>query len=549
MPLFSVKSVAELKNMLETLEDKAELSQINSENQTPIAFFAAKSDWEKVAAFTCISEVSKGDAERFGQAALLAAKAGKMDLAIRLLKINNVSSQERIGRWNILHYAAIHAPYPNSPEDKKQAALHWIQELLALPNIQECCSQTTDNGYTPILLAAHFKKWYLVEALINDFNNIKDTQAFAEVIFRAEDEKNLSELSDKIFAAMPPGTLWLYEEEGKREISRLHLGILRGNKEAILTFSAEPYLSRCTARTLQNPDGLSPARLAAFLENWEVVELLTKEKTDEADRQQYSPTMLWAAQCKQFKLACDLLAKGANPEWRYEKPENGAVNAFHIAVQENQEKFLIALAARYNPLSGNDALLLKYENKTAIELAVELKHWHLLPHFAKMAPSNPQAAGYTAAYEAAKTANVLKAEELELLWEAAYPELVPAENERFVAAFKKIYQALYMGQSSWFKSSNFVDQHPTLTRADIRQHIAERPFSRSKFAAELTLKYKDRMDDINLVREIHQYAYQHSGFFKRSLNGHELLTDNAKTVLENADADSRTGLIRTGLGQ
>ncbi|MCW8452374.1 hypothetical protein [Legionella quinlivanii] len=548
MRLFGAKSVEELKNMLETLDDKSELSQINSENQTPIMFYAAKSDWDKVAAFTCITEVSVGDAEQFGRAALLAAKAGKMELAIRLLKINNASREERIGRWNILHYAALHAPYPNSSTEKKAIALRWIQELLALPGIQPSCSHTTDNGYTPILLAAYFKKWYLVEALINGFNDVEDSQAYAEVIFRAEDE-GLTELSGKILAGISPETLWLYEnEEIKREVSPLHLAILRSNKEAIINFAKEPCLSRCTARTLQNRAGFSPVRLAAQLRDWNTVEFLTKEQTDETDRLQYGSAMVSAAHHKQFELASALAAKGANLDWKFNNTENGAINAFHIAVQENQEKFLVALAVRYNQSTSKDSLLVKYENRTPIEWAVDLKHWHLLPHFAKMTPSDPQAAGYTAAYEAARAANALKTEELELLWEAAYPELVPAENERFVAAFKKIYQALYMGQSSWFKSSNFVDQHPTLTRADIRQHIAERPFSRSKFAAELTLKYKDRMDDINLVREIHQYAYQHSGFFKRSLNGHELLTDNGKTVIENAGADSRTGLIRTGLG-
>ncbi|MCE3043413.1 hypothetical protein [Legionella sp. 16cNR16C] len=47
MSLFDAQTIEELQIMLHGLVDKTELSQKNSENQTPIVYFASRMEWIK----------------------------------------------------------------------------------------------------------------------------------------------------------------------------------------------------------------------------------------------------------------------------------------------------------------------------------------------------------------------------------------------------------------------------------------------------------------------------------------------------------------------
>ncbi|WP_133138581.1 ankyrin repeat domain-containing protein [Legionella genomosp. 1] len=568
MSLFDAQTIEELQIMLQGLVDKTELSQKNSENQTPIVYFASRREWDKVRALLDVAPISADDANLLGREAVLAARTGNMELAINLLKIDNVSRSEQLKGWTILHCAVADATDSDDLEAQAEA-IQQIQTLHQLGVVKQNCNQATLRESSPIFLAAMSQKWYLVDALLNEFNTPDDPQQLAEIIIRARTAGQI-ELAQKILNTVQPNTKWLIiNEDGSREISLLHLAILRNRQEEIARLAQEVDLRVKTAR--QENAGMTALQLAVHCKDWSTVELLTQHSTDPEDSFQYGTAMLYAADNEKWQLAIDLAQKGAQPTWHF-GPKEDKLNSFHIAILKNQDDFLTALIANQINRRADDTWALghKYQNRTPIELAVHSERWDLLPLFAKIKPADPVACGYVAAYEAAKNANILAPEDLEVLREAAKvpKELAPEaekkdsplgeksadsrqskqeEDARFVEAFKKIYQALYKGQSSWLKSANFLEQHDKLTRGLIEQHISAKPNCRSKKAAALAETYKDDINNIKLVQEIHSYSLDRSGFFSRTKNGAQLNSDQAQEAIDNADENSRLGQIRIAL--
>ncbi|MCW8451192.1 hypothetical protein [Legionella quinlivanii] len=576
MSLFDAQTIEELQIMLQGLVDKTELSQKNAENQTPIVYFASRREWDKVQALLAVAPISADDAKLLGREAILAARTGNMELAINLLKIDNVSRSEQERGWTILHCAVADATDSDDLEAQAEA-IKQIQTLHELGVVKENCNQATLRESSPIFLAAMSQKWYLVDALLNEFNTPDDPQQLAEIIIRAR-TAGQDELAHKILNTVHPNTQWLIiNEDGSRDISLLHLAILRKRKEQIAQLAQDADLRVKTAKQGDKP-GITAIQLAARFQDWSTVELLTQNSTDADDSFQYGAAMLYAAQTqfgkpflnsKLTELATDLAQKGAKPDWSLEQ-RNGKLNSFHIAVIQALDAFLEALIANQINRSAHDTLALqaKYQGLTPIECAIHHNRWDLLPLFAKIKPANPEACGYVAAYEAAKEANRLEPQDLELLREAAKvaKEVAPEpekkgsplaeksddsrqqeEDARFVEAFKKIYQALYKGQSSWLKSASFLEQHDKLTRDLIKQHITAKPNCRSKKAAELAETYKDDINNIKLVQDIHSYCLDRSGFFSRTKNGAQLNSAQAQEAIDNADENSRLGQIRIAL--
>ncbi|MCE3043414.1 ankyrin repeat domain-containing protein [Legionella sp. 16cNR16C] len=424
---------------------------------------------DKVRALLNVAPISEDDAKFLGREAILAARTGNMELAINLLKIDNVSRSEQERGWTILHCAVADATDSDDLEAQAEA-IQQIQTLHELGVVKQNCNQATLRESSPILLAAMSQKWYLVDALLNEFNTPDDPQQLAEVIIRARTAGQV-ELAHKILNTVHPKTQWLISnEDGSRDISLLHLAILRNRQEEIAKLAQEANLRVRTAR--QDDDGMTALQLAVHCKDWSTVELLTQHSTDPEDSFQYGTAMLYAADNEKWQLAIDLAQKGAQLAWHF-GPKEDKLNSFHIAILKNQDDFLTALIANQINRRADDtwALRHKYQGRTPIELAIHCDRWDLLPLFAKIKPANPEACGYVAAYEAAKEANRLKPDDLEVLREAAKvpKKLAPEpekkdnplgeksadssqgkqeEDARFVEAFKKIYQALYKGQSS-----------------------------------------------------------------------------------------------------
>jgi hypothetical protein len=123
-------------------------------------------------------------------------------------------------------------------------------------------------------------------------------------------------------------------------------------------------------------------------------------------------------------------------------------------------------------------------------------------------------------------------------------------------AFRIIYNALYEGQSSFFKSKASHCLAEKLTAKDIISYVNLNPNSRSAFAWSLAKSEANYLNpyysNTFLFEQVHNYSYKHSSnffsLFKQSKNfpnGYE--NENTQALIEKADDDSRTGMIRKAL--
>jgi hypothetical protein len=120
-----------------------------------------------------------------------------------------------------------------------------------------------------------------------------------------------------------------------------------------------------------------------------------------------------------------------------------------------------------------------------------------------------------------------------------------------IQAFRKIYNALYEGQSSLFKSKA---DHNELTIEKIRSHIDKKPNSRSAEAWKLAQIHYENTSatNLDLFKSIHKYSFKHSStffsLFRQSINFPEGYSSNMEDKIEQARDDSRTGKISMALG-
>lgn len=135
-----------------------------------------------------------------------------------------------------------------------------------------------------------------------------------------------------------------------------------------------------------------------------------------------------------------------------------------------------------------------------------------------------------------------------------YPIAGTLEDGQKVAAFRKIYNALYAAQSSAFKRKGlFPDAGTVLSIEHIQDYVAKNPNSRSATAWQLAMNHfqDTTANNLALVASIHQYGFEHSstfGFFKRTVNFVNGAQSVTPEVIQAAAANSRTGLIRDTLG-
>ncbi len=118
-----------------------------------------------------------------------------------------------------------------------------------------------------------------------------------------------------------------------------------------------------------------------------------------------------------------------------------------------------------------------------------------------------------------------------------------------LGAFNKIYEALWEGQTSFFKTPK-----QQLTYNQIISYVKANPVSRTAKAWELAqLHYADTStSNQQLFKSIHQYTYDRSScfsFFKQTKNFSGGYEANMQDIIDHASDDSRTGKIRNALMQ
>lgn len=91
-----------------------------------------------------------------------------------------------------------------------------------------------------------------------------------------------------------------------------------------------------------------------------------------------------------------------------------------------------------------------------------------------------------------------------------------------ISLFKKIYAALYAGESSLFKKDALAGTDNLTSQQVYNQIIIDKPDERAKYAWQLTLKYSSsfkadaKETNSKLFRDIYLHAFERSGIFKRS---------------------------------
>ncbi|MBA3536160.1 MAG: hypothetical protein H0T84_06065 [Tatlockia sp.] len=121
-----------------------------------------------------------------------------------------------------------------------------------------------------------------------------------------------------------------------------------------------------------------------------------------------------------------------------------------------------------------------------------------------------------------------------------------------VQAFRKIYTALYEGQSSLFKLNA---KHSELTIEKIKSYTTTYPTSRSAKAWKLAQIHYENTSSTNqvLFKSIHKYSFKNSStffsLFRQSNNFPADYATNIENKIEQASDDSRTGKIRNALSQ
>ena len=128
------------------------------------------------------------------------------------------------------------------------------------------------------------------------------------------------------------------------------------------------------------------------------------------------------------------------------------------------------------------------------------------------------------------------------------------DEGEIVDAFKRISLALYNGQNSFLKRKSPLLSDDELSITKIEKYLEDHPNGRSAMAWELAQKhYKEPFSsNKELFKAIHQYSFKMSstffGLFKRSANfPNNSYENNLDKIIEKADKDSRTGIIRETL--
>lgn len=89
------------------------------------------------------------------------------------------------------------------------------------------------------------------------------------------------------------------------------------------------------------------------------------------------------------------------------------------------------------------------------------------------------------------------------------PSNVKAPEQKPFDVFQKIYQALYQGQTSWFKSHHLAKMH---NLKQVKQYALNKPQSRTATALKLTRIFLNTHDSASLFTDVYLAAFENSLF-------------------------------------
>ncbi|XP_044069810.1 ankyrin-3-like isoform X37 [Siniperca chuatsi] len=353
-------------------------ANVNAQSQngfTPL-YMAAQENHLEVVRFLLENNASQSMATEDGFTPLAVALQQGHDQVVSLLLENDTKGKVRLPA---LHIAA-------RKDDTKAAALLLQNDHNADVESKMMVNRTTESGFTPLHIAAHYGNINVATLLLNrgaavDFMARNDITPLHVASKRGNSNmvKLLLDRGSKIDAKTKDG------------LTPLHCGARSGHEQVveILLDRGAPFLSK-------TKNGLSPLHMATQGDHLNCVQLLLQHDVPVDDvTNDYLTALHVAAHCGHYKVAKLIVDKKANPNAK-------ALNGFtplHIACKKNRVKVMELLLKH-----GASIQAVTESGLTPIHVAAFMGHEnivHALTHHGA-SPNTTNVRGETALHMAAR---------------------------------------------------------------------------------------------------------------------------------------------------
>ncbi|XP_067226284.1 ankyrin-3-like isoform X5 [Chanodichthys erythropterus] len=361
-------------------------ANINAQSQngfTPL-YMAAQENHLDVVKFLLDNGSSQSIATEDGFTPLAVALQQGHDQVVSLLLENDTKGKVRLPA---LHIAA-------RKDDTKAAALLLQNDHNADVESKMMVNRTTESGFTPLHIAAHYGNINVATLLLN---------RGAAVDFKARNDITPLHVASKRGNA---NMVRLLLERGARidaktkdGLTPLHCGARSGHEQVV-----EMLLDRGAPILSKTKNGLSPLHMATQGDHLNCVQLLLHHDVPVDDvTNDYLTALHVAAHCGHYKVAKVLVDKKANPNAK-------ALNGFtplHIACKKNRIKVMELLLKH-----GASIQAVTESGLTPIHVAAFMGHENIVTQLTNhgASPNTMNVRGETALHMAARAgqANVVK---------------------------------------------------------------------------------------------------------------------------------------------
>ncbi|XP_069097053.1 ankyrin-3 isoform X29 [Pleurodeles waltl] len=353
-------------------------ANVNSQSQngfTPL-YMAAQENHLEVVKFLLANGSSQSIATEDGFTPLAVALQQGHDQVVSLLLENDTKGKVRLPA---LHIAA-------RKDDTKAAALLLQNDHNADVESKMLVNRTTESGFTPLHIAAHYGNINVATLLLNrgaavDFTARNDITPLHVASKRgnANMVKLLLDRGAKIDARTRDG------------LTPLHCGARSGHEQVV-----EMLLDRSAPLLSKTKNGLSPLHMATQGDHLNCVQFLLQHNVPVDDvTNDYLTALHVAAHCGHFKVARVLLDKKANPNAK-------ALNGFtplHIACKKNRIKVMELLLKH-----GASIQAVTESGLTPIHVAAFMGHVNIVSQLTHhgASPNTTNVRGETALHMAAR---------------------------------------------------------------------------------------------------------------------------------------------------
>ncbi|XP_078498779.1 ankyrin-3 isoform X6 [Lissotriton helveticus] len=353
-------------------------ANVNSQSQngfTPL-YMAAQENHLEVVKFLLANGSSQSIATEDGFTPLAVALQQGHDQVVSLLLENDTKGKVRLPA---LHIAA-------RKDDTKAAALLLQNDHNADVESKMMVNRTTESGFTPLHIAAHYGNINVATLLLNrgaavDFTARNDITPLHVASKRgnANMVKLLLDRGAKIDARTKDG------------LTPLHCGARSGHEQVV-----EMLLDRSAPLLSKTKNGLSPLHMATQGDHLNCVQFLLQHNVPVDDvTNDYLTALHVAAHCGHFKVARVLLDKKASPNAK-------ALNGFtplHIACKKNRIKVMELLLKH-----GASIQAVTESGLTPIHVAAFMGHVNIVSQLTHhgASPNTTNVRGETALHMAAR---------------------------------------------------------------------------------------------------------------------------------------------------